>query len=328
MVHVLDGSPEAIREEDLKVLGSNIHYHHLPVGINDRLSFVLDVIGTEYAALLSDDEFFIPSALAACIRELDAERDMVACGGRCMSFSPSPFGIMGAPGYTSQANYSITASDPVDRMVYHMHPYTPSTIYSVVRSEGWVRIMRLMVQKEFPVYAMGELQFEVAVCYLGKSKVIQRLMWMRSGENPQLAGTSISLNPENRIWDWWINPDKEPERNEFLDIMSKGLAQGPEEESIAREGVVRGIGAYVHAYKDISTKRSFMQTIEGAVRSAIPPYLKVFMKKIVYPLRRLQGQSTPLLSAAQDLSGTGVAVDFEELAHIESLVLDFHQMKK
>jgi len=314
VVHVLDGSPDAIAEPELRVLEANIHYHHLPVGINERLSFVLNLIDTEYTALLSDDEFFIPSALAACIAELDVERDMVACGGRSLWFSQSIYGVVGGPAYITQTNYAVTMNDPVERMIYHMRSYTCSTIYAVLRFEAWARIIRIMVQKEFSVYAMGEIQFELAACCLGKSKVIQSLMWLRSRENPQLTGTSISLNPNNRIWDWWGDFAYAQEHIEFIELMSNGLTSSANEIPGLRDGVVQAIDAYVDACR-YDVEKNGIHSLLTFVRFAIPKNLKEILKLVVFPYRYIKGDSAPLLTAAKEISQSGVTVDFDELAN-------------
>ena len=78
-VHVLDGSPTPISLPELSGLAQNIHYHHLPVSIFDRLRIATELISTDYCALMGDDEFFIPSALESCIAELDLYSDLVSC---------------------------------------------------------------------------------------------------------------------------------------------------------------------------------------------------------------------------------------------------------
>lgn len=328
IVHVLDGSVCSINSSVLSDLGENIYYHHLPIGFYKRLEKSLQFIETDYAALLSDDEFFLPDALNCCIEFLDAEPDMVSCGGRCLGFSLQENGVIGWPQYTQQSEYSIASNDSCERMVYHMHPYTPSTIYSVVKSDVWKKVVGIMVRKEFPVYAIGELQFELAVSCLGKSRVLQSLMWLRSNENAQLAGTSISLDQSKRIWHWWRDSHTVNQRNEFLDIMSKGLAPSPADYSMVRYGVSSAIDAYVNAYG--GTTPNSIKGFLNAFKQRIPPEIKVAIKKV---LRRnqystAQLNATPLMDAAKAMAASGVTVDFQELAKIGRIVTDFHKNRE
>jgi glycosyltransferase domain-containing protein len=324
-VHVLDGSASPIDQSVLSDLGEDIHYHHLPIGLHERLTWSLQLIRTDYAALLSDDEFFLPEALRRCIDFLDTEPDMVSCGGRCLGFSLHDNGVIAWPGYTQQEGYCVALNDPTERMLHHMHPYTPSTIYSVVKTDVWKRAVGILGHKEFPVYALGELQFELAVSYQGKSRVLQNLMWMRSDENAQLTGTSISLNPENLIWHWWRDSHTVNQRNKFLDIMSNGLASSPAEVSVVKDGVSRAIDAYVNAYGGPTPK-----SIDGfiaAIKQRIPPEVKQVIKKILHRNQDSMARinAIPLIDAAKAMAATGVAVDFQELANIERIVTDFHK---
>jgi len=70
IVHVIDGSPVTISKDDLVGLADNIHYHHHPNSLYERFKYSLQLIRTDYSALLSDDEFFLPSASEVCINEL------------------------------------------------------------------------------------------------------------------------------------------------------------------------------------------------------------------------------------------------------------------
>ena len=78
-VHLLDGSAESIPENLLQGLEENITYHHLYKSLFERLRIGPELVETEYSILLGDDEFFLPSALQACIDELEADRSLVAC---------------------------------------------------------------------------------------------------------------------------------------------------------------------------------------------------------------------------------------------------------
>ena len=54
-VVVLDGSPSSYDVDVKSYGGSNFHYHHSPVSIEQRLGQSVEFINTDYVALLSDD---------------------------------------------------------------------------------------------------------------------------------------------------------------------------------------------------------------------------------------------------------------------------------
>ena len=326
-VHVMDGSPMPLSASELAGLSGNIHYHHLPLSLVERMKYSLGLIETEYTAMMGDDEFYIPSALESCMRELESEEDLVSCMGRCILFNYTTRGrVVGKMSYTKMENYAILHDDPVERMVAHMDQYTCSTIYSVVRSPVWQRSMLTLVQKEFPVFAIGEYQFEMAVCYQGKSRVIPELMWMRSGEKPPIRGKDLSLIPKNTSMKWWLNPSKEDEHAEFLTIMGTTLAETEDKATEIAAGVKKAFDVFVQGQLNKSKSgkiRDFMVKIG--------PYLPVPLKSILRPILRPvitfllnDGIERPLLETVKDLAATGVKVDFEELSKIQSIVSAFH----
>lgn len=323
-VHVMDGSLSAIESSKLVGLGGNIHYHHLPISFYERIDRSLGLIETKYTAMMGDDEFFIPSALEACISELESQADLVSCIGCSITFNCTPKEVTGQFVYSAmKENFFFLQDDPVDRMVSHMSPYAPATIYSIVRTPVWHRSMSAVVKKEFPAFAIGELQFELAVNYQGKSKAIPVLMWLRSAEMPGIRGTDRSLILENDIVKWWLDSTKEAERSEFLAIMGTTLA--------VNRNAAADIGISVQNAVDVYVQGRLNSPTNHIIR--ITPYLprplKNILKLILRPFSKwLYGTGIridkPLQKAAGDLADTGVIVDFEELSKIQSIVSEFH----
>ena len=64
-----------------------------------------------------------------------------------------------------QANRRIDQESPAERMLFHFSDYTPSTIYSVVRTEVWKQAWEATARKEFSMLGQIELQFEQSVCF-------------------------------------------------------------------------------------------------------------------------------------------------------------------
>jgi hypothetical protein len=255
--------------------------------------------------------------LQACIQELETDETLVACIGRCLGFQLISEQVFASPVYTAMANYAVLQDDPIARMIHHMNPYTPSTIYSVVRSPTWAQAMSITAKKQFSVYALGELQVELAVCYLGKSKVIENLMWLRSCEN-------VSLGDGHVVWfdEWWLDGDKSDDREEFLTLMASALSHGDIEKS---ESVREGVRAACNEYYKFSfaTKgRRFRKAARTAVALRLPSVVKALITKILAVQR---GETRkPLLQAAKDLESTGVRVNFEQLSQIAELLQQFH----
>ena len=107
-------------------------------------------------------------------------KKLVSCCGTAISFYPLDGLIYGKPKYPKLLGYKINQNQPRERIKFHMRNYVPSLVYGVTRSVHWKIATSAYTDKEFPVFAMYELQMEMILSFSGKSKVIPYLMWMRS----------------------------------------------------------------------------------------------------------------------------------------------------
>lgn len=325
-VHLIDGSEQRLCEVDLTGLAGNVHYHHVPASFYERLKKGRDLVHTKYAALLSDDEFFLPSALQACLDELEADPTLVACTGRALAFKLQDGEVVGYPFYMEMAGYSIMSDTASERIIEHMRDYTCSTIYAVVRADVWKRALTLITEKHYPLYAVGELQFEVMTCYAGKSKVIPRLMWLRSLEQQPIRGNEPSLIYENSFNAWWENPEKENERVAFLCHLAEHLQYASDGGTIdfcdlefAFDGYVKCVDA-----RNAKTLKRQYQNIRGYIIRGIATCLPAKLKDALRPRLLKPVRIPPLDVAATALAQSGCVVNTDELRETVSVVRRFH----
>lgn len=336
-VIVLDGSPEPIAQDLLPSCSPNIRYIHKPVGLYERLLVSLDLITTDFVALACDDEFYIPSAAANCIKQLDQEPDLVGCCGRAIKFSYTNRLVVGKPQYPALANYEIDAASGEERLVQHMREYVPSLIYAICRRDFWKNSFQFMREYEFPFFAAGELQFEMLMSYAGKSKVIPELMWLRShGETEPTRGTDPSLDPAKRMPDWWVNSENHIEHDKFLSIMSDGfskLSDGEKGPCEYRSSVAKGVEAYLDFYRKRTNRKKRVyqrpaRLARGLSQRLMPERYKTLVKSLLQRFRPKRDLSfTSLITAAESLEASGVHVDFDALKNIESVVREFHNSR-
>ena len=76
---IVDGTSLPISSEVRHEVNTHprIEYHHIPSSLNDRLHFAGGMIETPYAVMLSDDEFHLPTGLAASIRVLEGNPERI-----------------------------------------------------------------------------------------------------------------------------------------------------------------------------------------------------------------------------------------------------------
>lgn len=337
-VHVLDGSAEAIKTNQLARFTSNIHYHHLPVFIWIRLAKVADLVDTEYVVLLSDDDFFIPSAVEASIFELEKNRALVACCGRGISKCLASDLIVNwstIKSYKSNAEGGVSGAvvqdEPLERIVEHMNPYVLSIIYAVCRSQAWLKAIQLLSVRQFTSGLVSEMQFELYMSFHGKVKVIDELMTLRSDEN-----TSSVVGFELEFRDWYMDKHYSNEVDVFLNTTAHDLEVVSELNFDAiRNGLELACSAYV-AFCDKNHKQS-RQSLSGKNTFSsinLPRVLKTYIKKFVSGLpaplltvlpERLRFR--PYIEIAKQLESEGLYVDWDQLNTILERVRRFYTNK-
>lgn len=324
-VHVLDGTDQSISPGALKGLSKNINYYHLPIPFSERITKALDLVQTEYALLLGDDEFFLPSGLEAAIAELEADNDLVACMGRCIAFQQTNEGIVSWPDYTEMEGYSLVQDDPAERMVAHMNNYTCSTIYAVVRTPVWITAMSVLPKEYFTLFAVEECQFEMIISFLGKSKVIPQLVWLRSKENEGAPQDNARL-PFHR---WWKSHKKIKERSKYIDLMTETLFLATK---LDRKKIKNSILQASEAFAEWSVKfykDTLFESPVSYIGIRLPRVIKRPLKKFlgfISPPTEEKPVLTTFVQAAQIMKAEGVHVNFNEIDRVVSLLEDFHNV--
>lgn len=320
-LHVLDGSAAPIdsRQRDF---GTNIHYHHMPLSFEERLAQGAGMIDTDYTAMVGDDEFFVPSALEACIAELDADPLLSSCIGRALRFVTLDSNVLASPAYVEMAGYTVDQDSGIRRMIHHMHPYRVSSCYAVMRRNVWREAVGLMAARRFEHYAVPELQVELAAAYHGKSKVIPRLMWLRNGENPPVwsAGT------QQRFPDWWSDASAAQQRRELITLIAAHLGRaGKNSIDELQAGVEAALDRFAAGYWIVRSPagpplvrqmRRALQRTSSLFPSGIKDAVKRAFAQITPQSGLFEPPPKPIGLAAADLAATGVIVDFEQLQEI------------
>jgi len=186
-VIVMDGSRFPISNEDLQGLNPNIIYHHSSKSFEERLAIAGNMVKTKYVAMLGDDEFFSISGLLKCKTELDNDPELVACTGTALAFHFNEDKVEFTNIYDDWLTKgNVNQEDSFSRMYFHSSNAVSAICYSLVRTEVWEKAFRITSCNPNGIVFLTEIYFELAVCYQGKTKVIEDLYWFRSHENTPL----------------------------------------------------------------------------------------------------------------------------------------------
>jgi glycosyltransferase domain-containing protein len=329
-VLVIDGGDSKLDQLYLSSLSPNISYHYVPIGFLKRLEIASNLIKTKYCILLGDDEFFIPSALNSAIKALEKDSELVACCGQSVNFWPGKIAswtskdvvLLSHISYPERKGYLISQNTPYKRMLEHMTDYSPTSIYSVIRTPDWKKVVSIIAKKEFNAYGIFELQFEMAIAYLGKIKVLDELFWLRSAENGNIQGADISLQIENSFESWWVDPDKFTERQEFLQITADGLSDNVNSDA----DIIKYLEESLKAYLKFSNARqptSFMN-IKNALFFNLSENIQTIIKNIFL----YKGLGKKFEDNINCVIRSETKVNIDELLEIKNLILEFHNIKE
>ena len=332
---VFDGSKKPIQSAILKKFTKykNIYYEHCKSSYVQRILKAKSLIKTEYVALIGDDEFYIPSTVKRCIDELDKNNELVSCIGTAVSFYPLHGLIYGRPKYPKLFGYEISHNDPRERVKTHMRDYVPSLIYAITRAHNWKIAASAYTDKEFPVFAMFELQMEMILSFSGKSKVIPYLMWLRSSnESKKIINKEKSLIPTNTFSKWWQNKKLKTEHECFINIVSGKfsiLSPGYKDEYY-KNSVIDACNSYMDyvferkVKRNISLARKLARFFTGYIHDERKRKIKNFFFAFI-GISKLH--SNLLLDEVIGMKKKSETVDLKEVQKIIRIISDFHNNK-
>ena len=275
---ILDGSAEPSVQSDVYGVDKNISYFHEPVSFRERLAKAAELFDTPYIAMLADDDLYFKAGLDECVSFLDQHDDFTTVFGRALAFSTGRYSrVISTRAYDGLRDYAVDSDHAIERLGYHMENYIPSLMYAVSRGESWRYAAAFQAERQFSFWAQAEVQLEMALSVLGKSKVLSVPLWLRSRESPSLGisnpfdeGLKISV-PFNKFW---FEEDHEDAKKLFLDI------------------AVSHLGGFLDAEK--GSERGIFSAACSSFANSLPPDFK---KQQVLKNTLIQLQKLPLFGS-------------------------------
>lgn len=217
-VIVADGSDFPCSFEEI----ANVAYLHSQTSYLDRMARAANLVDTEFVALCSDDEVFLPSGLQACLTYLANNGDFVAATGEAVGLIESEGDAQLTLQYPDRQNFSLLEIHPLLRAKKHLASYRVCGYYAVTRALEWKLIWQTLALEEFKPFAIQELQFEAALAFSGKMAVVPILMWIRNNITSPIRGQGINgFDEKARFGQWWLDSRSAQERNRLLALTQK-----------------------------------------------------------------------------------------------------------
>ena len=313
---ILDGTHESLL--DTQWPEKNIRYIHMPVSIEKRLAFASDIIDTEYAAMLSDDELFIPSALEDCLGFLESNPSYAACKGQVLGFRRNSFisRCQGVIDYTNLRGYEVASSVPGQRLLQHMSPYAMASLWAVHRSEILKKALKLAgLRPPYSCAAAFEVQISLVTAWFGKVKVLDQLMWLRSRENRNIWWAFGNVPTFDWLTGNKYRNEVEQFKNDFAFICNEDHAR-----SAIIEGVRKALAEYTSAGLIARRNKSLFSSCYGRFFDF---FWYIIGERLRSVFREIFNKNHTLMAEAGELSKSGVVVDFDELNRIDLFLINF-----
>lgn len=162
----------------------NFTYKHLPgMAYGKKLLEIVKDVTTQYACLVSDDDYFLESSLKAGASFLNSNSDYVSVQGRYLGFELIGNQVVFSPRYGRHSScHAVESEDRFSRIVEAYNPFMHQ-IFAIHRTDLFIKSFQLHAVSSihhklfWGKFVLADfLQVLVPMCY-GKHKVLP-ILWM------------------------------------------------------------------------------------------------------------------------------------------------------
>jgi len=208
------------------LISKNMVYKHLPrLSYGIRAGIAADLISSEFAVILADDEMLLESGVDAMIKNLSSIIDLASIGGKVLGIHKYGEITTGGFAYQNMYSYRNFESNILDRLDKHLvepidGEIPRASMYRIMRSPHMKSILTLFSKVAFVespyVY---EIVGEFAVGAIGPTTTIGNLYWIRNWQNRmvQHKDWNRSLN----FSQWWEDQTNVQEKQMLIQLLSE-----------------------------------------------------------------------------------------------------------
>ena len=330
-VLVLDGSDQAIDSHLIAELGKNIEYLHLPMSYQERFRYATGIVSREFQMMMSDDELYVPSAVASAIEHLDENPAHWAATGRVIRFYCKNGNVLGEEWYTGYNNYvqSALVADQVQRAYQFEVPHY--AMLGVIRGDHWRDLWSTIFRHDYTCPYAYEAMFHMTAPYIGITWVIDELLWLRSAETDE--NVSPTWNRRMPLHEWYDNEEYRGERllwEQSVAAIITRFAGTPRTQAEVSEIASFIINRQLAGSRPKSYTWTPGQRMHRTLRRVTPQAIRTVLKSVLptRALRRLGYSANSLIEVAESMSNRGVSVDAQQLRETVECIRDFHEARQ
>ena len=327
---ILDGSKNSADPELIARMGPDVHYEYMPIGFNERLVHASKIVKTKYVALLGDDELYVMQGLRDCMDLLDADERLIGCVGRSLFFFHREGEIYGHQVYEKSQNVDGMYGGNIERLINsfpHGDPSgAPYLLYGVFRKEQWCTMFGNAYARHYSSGYVYELALIIIGACLGPTKMVDSLVWLRSGENPPMS--SAAVNRKISTGEWGTSREYAMEYEDFLQRITEVLARLGIATASEVQQAVREVAEQFFAYSLHKPHRpiAYWHRVLSFAAKNTPRWVKTLLKQNMTKTLGtvLDYKGVAFDDALEQLNDAGVTFNQEEMNDLRTFLLTFH----
>jgi len=327
---ILDGSKSPAPLSLVERMGSDVHYEYMPIGFNERLVHASNIVNTKYVALLGDDELYAKQGLRDCIETLENDQRLIGCVGRSLFFFHRDSEIYGHQVYEKSENVPEMYGDNLERLKSSFPNGDPGgapyLLYGVFRKEQWSTMFGHSYARHYSSGYVYELALLIIGACLGPTKMVDSLVWFRSGENPAMS--SAAVNRSIGMGEWGTSNEFTSENEDFVSRITTVLVERGVGSRVEVEKAVREVSQQFFAYALHKPHRpiAYWHRILYFGARNTPRWIKSLLKRNMTKMLGtvLDYKGVAFDEALSQLGAAGVAFDRNEMREMHSFLLNFH----
>jgi glycosyltransferase domain-containing protein len=331
---ILDGSKEKVPDDLIARMGTNVHYEYMPIGFNERLVYASQIVKTKYVALLGDDELYAKQGLLDCLNTLESDPRLIGCVGRSLYFFYRDSEIYAHQVYEKSEDLPLMYGDHIERLKSSFPDGDPTSapylLYGVFHKEVWSIMFGSSYNRHYSSGYVYEVALTIIGACLGPTKMVDSLVWFRSGENPAMSSSAV--NRKIGIGEWGTSNDFKFEYEDFIHrivnvLSERGVGSRNELDQTIRDLSEQFFSYHLHKpYRPIAYWHRALYFVARNTPRWAKTLLKRNMTKTLGVVLDYKG--VVFNDALEDLKKNGVSFSDEEMKETRSFLLDFHSQLK
>ena len=327
---ILDGSKSPAPQSLVERMGSDVHYEYMPIGFNERLVHASNIVKTKYVALLGDDELYVKQGLLDCLDLLSADQRLIGCVGRSLFFFHREGELLGHQVYGKSQDVPGMHGEHLTRLRNAFPQGDPSCapylLYGVFRKEQWCTMFSSAYGRHYSSGYAYELALLIIGACLGPTKMVESLVWLRSGENPAMS--SAAVNRKIGTGEWGTSREFSLEVQDFVTRITEVLVRN----RVASEPDIKiAINEVCSLFFDYSLSKpqrpiAYWHRLLYFSARITPRWVKTLLKRNMTKTLGtvLDYKGIALREALQQIKNQGIEFDPEEMNEICEFLLVFH----